>query len=142
MTPPVCVVDTNVLVAGLITNPDQSPVAWILDAMLSGKLVYLLSPELLDEYRAVLLRPKLTTLHGLSDAEVDRLLVEMAANAMWREPQCTSPAPDPGDDHLWALMDSLSGSMLITGDRVRLENPAQTGSVIFSKTCVERFLSG
>ncbi len=140
MTPAVFVVDTNVVVAGLITGSSQSPVAMILDAMLSGTLLYLLSPVLLDEYRSVLLRPKLTELHGLAEAEVDRLLVELAANALWREPKPASPAPDRGDDHLWALLGAFSGSILITGDRLLLEHPPAESSTISPKTCVDRFL--
>jgi len=141
MTPPVFVVDTNVVVAGLITGADRSPVALILDAMLSGLLLYLLSPDLLAEYRSVLLRPKLTKLHGLTEAEVDRLLVELTANAMWREPKPASPAPDRSDDHLWALLSAYAGSILISGDRLLLENPPARSSVISPKTCVDSLLS-
>jgi len=54
MSPPVFVVDTNVVVAGLLTGTSRSPVALDLDAMLSVALVLLLSPALLDEYRSVL----------------------------------------------------------------------------------------
>ena len=140
MSLPVFVVDTNVVVAGLITGADRSPVAFILDAMLSGSLLYLLSPELLAEYRSVLLRPKLTKLHGLAEAEVDRLLVELTANAMWREPKPASPAPDRGDDHLWALLGAYAVSILMTGDRLLLKNPPTRSSVISPKTCVDRFL--
>ncbi len=141
MSLPVFVVDTNVVVAGLITGADRSPVACILDATLSGSLLYLLSPELLAEYRSVLLRPKLGKLHGLAEAEVDRLLVELTANAMWREPKPASPAPDRGDGHLWALLGAYAGSILITGDRLLLEDPPTRCSVISPKTCVDRFLS-
>jgi putative PIN family toxin of toxin-antitoxin system len=74
MSPRVFVVDTNVLAAGLITGDARSPVAQILDHMLSGAITYLLSPALLDEYRAVLLRPKLGRLHGLTEPEIDALL--------------------------------------------------------------------
>ncbi len=140
MTPAVFVVDTNVVVAGLITGSSQSPVATILDAMLAGQLLYLLSPALLDEYRSVLLRPRLTRLHGLTDAEVDRVLVDLAANAIWREPNQAPAAPDPGDDHLWALLNAFPGSRLVTGDRLLLENPPAHSSVITPANCVERFL--
>lgn len=130
MTPPVFVVDTNVVVAGLLSASPCSPVALILDAMLAGTLVYLLSPPLLAEYRSVLLRPKLTRRHGLAESEVDAVLAELAANAMWREPSGGPSAPDPGDDHLWALLHAHAGSTLITGDRALLEAPTATGSVI------------
>ena len=140
MSPAVFVIDTNVLVAGLITNSSRSPVAMILDAMLSGKLLYLLSEELLQEYRGVLLRPKLQKLHGLLESEVDLLLEELTANAMWREPNPASPAPDHNDDHLWALLAAYSGSLLVTGDKLLQERPPVLRSVISPATCAERFL--
>ena len=97
-------------------------------------------PALLNEYRSVLLRPKLVKLHGLAEAEVDRLLVELTANAIWREPDSASPAPERGDDHLWALLGAYSGSILITGDRLLLENPPVRSSVMSPKSCVDSFL--
>jgi len=141
MTPPVFVVDTNVVAAGLITRSSHSPVARVLDAMLSGTLIYLLSPTLLHEYRAVLLRPKLTTLHGLSEQEVDLLLVELTSNAIWREPESAASAPDPGDNHLWALLDAYPGSILITGDRLLLDHPPERSSAIAPRTYVDHWLS-
>jgi predicted nucleic acid-binding protein len=114
----------------------------ILNAMLSGTLLYLLSPELLDEYRSVLLRTKLIRQHGLVEAQVDRLLVELAANAMWREPEPASPAPDRGDDHLWALLAAYSASILVTGDQLLLERPPDSRAVISPKTCVDCLLAG
>ena len=53
------IVDTSVLVAGLLTRDPTRPTAWFVDAMLKGRLMYLLSPALLEEYRRVLLRPKI-----------------------------------------------------------------------------------
>ncbi|MBW2000467.1 MAG: PIN domain-containing protein [Deltaproteobacteria bacterium] len=61
------IIDTNVLVAALITDEPTSPTARVLDAMLSGSLFYLLSLKLLREYRNVLLRPRLSRLHGLNE---------------------------------------------------------------------------
>ncbi|MCP5156060.1 MAG: putative toxin-antitoxin system toxin component, PIN family [Ectothiorhodospiraceae bacterium] len=139
MTLPVFVVDTNVLVAGLITRSVESPVASVLDAMLSGTLVYLLSPALLAEYQAVLARPKLVVLHGLSASEVDQLLEEITANAILREPDPGAPAPDPGDDHLWALLESQPGAILLTGDRLLLEDETKGGAVLSPRSWMERF---
>ena len=59
MSGPALVVDTNVVVSGLITSDATAPTARILDAMLRGELRFLLSEELLSEYRSVLLRPKI-----------------------------------------------------------------------------------
>ena len=142
MSPPVFLVDTNVVVAALITGSSDSPVASILDAMLSGSLLYLLSPDLLSEYRSVLLRPKLVELHRLTEAQVDQLLVELTANAIWREPTMSATAPDRGDDHLWALLAAHSGGNLITGDRLLLENPPDGSSVISPRLWIDNFGGG
>ena len=130
MTPRVFVVDTNVVVAGLLSRATESPVARILDAMLSGSLVYLLSPDLLAEYRTVLMRPKLANRHRLSPKEVDDVMTELAGNAMWREPQGGAAAPDAGDAHLWALLETYPGSTLITGDLLLRDVPPAHHSVI------------
>lgn len=139
MTPPVFVVDTNVVVAGLITAEIESPVAAILDAMLSGQLFYLMSPALLEEYRAVLLRPKIARRHGLAESEVDEVLVALAANAIWREPSESANAPDRGDDHLWALLASHENSVLVTGDRLLQAKPPPGSRVVSPATWLEAF---
>lgn len=125
------VVDTNVVVAGLISSPGDSPVCRILDGMLAGRFPFLLSVELLHEYRSVLLRDRVRALHGLSPQQVDAVLTEIAANALVREP---SPdrvvhAPDRGDDHLWRLLATTPGCTLVTGDRALLANPPDFAGV-------------
>jgi putative PIN family toxin of toxin-antitoxin system len=126
------IVDTNVLVSGLISAEPASPTSKIVDAMLDGSLIHVLSPALLAEYRAVLLRPKLARLHGLDEAQIDLLLTEIVANAMWREAadDATHEAPDPGDGHLRALLASTADSVLITGDRLLLDRPRPGSAVI------------
>ena len=136
------VIDTNIVAAGLITADADSPTALILDAMLSGEIMYFLSEDLLNEYSAVLRRPKLSRLHKLNDDDIDALLTEVVANAIWREPATSEQAPDPGDSHLWALLASHSGSVLVTGDRLLLENPPDEHSVISARGLVDSYLSG
>ena len=137
MTSRLCIVDTNVLVAGLITSRPSSPTAQVLDAMLDGRMLYVLSSALSREYRQVLLRPKLAHRHGLSESEVDRLLTELTANALWRE--LTAPqhalAPDTGDDHLWALLASEPGAALVTGDELLLDNSRANSAVVTASAC-------
>ena len=141
MTLPVFVVDTNVVVAGLITGDDQSPVARIVDSMLAGSIVYLLSPALLDEYRTVLRRPAIAKLHGLTEKELDFVLTDLVANAVWQDPSGPQTAPDPGDDHLWALLATRAGTTLITGDRLLLDHPPKHASAITPKTYVMRHMA-
>jgi putative PIN family toxin of toxin-antitoxin system len=137
MTSRLFIVDTNVLVAGLISSQQSSPTVRVLDAMLDGRLMYFLSPALLREYRLVLLRPKLMRLHQLDEAAVDRILTEITANALWREPASESAesAPDPGDNHLWTLLASEPEAILVTGDRLLMENPRSGSSVITVSAC-------
>jgi len=140
MTESVFIIDTNVIVAGLITGSVASPVAQILDRMLTGGIVYLLSPALLDEYHRVLLRPRLMRLHGLAQSQIRDLVVELTANAIWREPARSASAPDPGDDHLWALLSACLGSILVTGDQLLLDHPPARSSVISPATYLHEFV--
>ena len=137
MSPAVYVVDTNVVVSGLIGSDHESPPARILNAMLAGGLVYLMSDQLLIEYSSVLRRRKLVTLHGLDDEDLDRLLVDLVANAMWRTASVTVDAPDTGDQHLWALLASHPESRLVTGDRLLVENPPAGASEISPRQCAD-----
>lgn len=116
------IVDTNVVVAGLLTQEFSSPTARILDGMLQGAFVYVLSQALLTEYREVCLRPKIKALHRLSEEMIDEVLTEITANAVWRDPSGQSKAPDPDDDHLWSLLDLEKTSVLVTGDKLLLGN--------------------
>ncbi|HUU03807.1 MAG TPA: putative toxin-antitoxin system toxin component, PIN family [Myxococcota bacterium] len=134
MKPALAVIDTNVVVAGLITASRDSPTARILDGMLAGRFSFLLSIDLLAEYRLVLLRPKIKKLHRLSEREIDRLLTEIAANGKVQEvgPAAavqTDGPPDPEDRHLWVLLEARAGSVLVTGDKALLKNPPKWAKV-------------
>lgn len=141
MSPRTFIIDTNVLVAGLITAERNSPTARILDTMLTGNLFYLLSAELLCEYRDVLLRPRLSRFHGLNELEIEKLLTEIAANGIWREPlpDTKHTSPDPKDAHLWSLLASEPTAVLVTGDRLLIENPRPKSSIISPATWAEHF---
>jgi predicted nucleic acid-binding protein len=124
------IVDTNVVVAGLLTHVDASPVARVLDGMLSAAFPFVISEALLAEYRAVLVRPRLCKLHGLSIAEVETVLVDLAQHAVVIEPVATGPAPDPGDQLLWELLAARADLRLVTGDKLLLRDAGMRGRVI------------
>ena len=132
-------VDTNVIVSGVIGST-AGPPARILRAMLGGRVPYLMSGDLLQEYASVLRRPKLARLHGRAKEEIDRLLADLVANAMWREPVASDVAPDAGDNHLWALLASHPQALLVTGDRLLAANPPSGASVISPRHFVDTFL--
>jgi len=87
------------------------------------------------------LRSKLSQLHGLNELEMEQLLTEITANAIWREPppDTDRPSPDPQDVHLWSLLASEPNAVLITGDRLLIENPRPQSSVISPATWAEHF---
>ena len=129
MTKGPAVIDTNVLVAGLLTADPSSPTTRILDGMLTGLFRFLLSDELLFEYRDVLLRPTIARRHQLSQAEVDVLLTEIAANGIVLDIE--SPAgrrARKGDDHILQILAAEPSAFLVTGDLkliAQLENRAR-----------------
>lgn len=135
------IIDTNVLASGLITANESSPTARILGCMFTGEIPFLMSEELLAEYAGVLRRPRLFKLHRLTDAEIDALLAEIVANSVWREPESTPEAPDSGDNHLWRLLAAQPESILVTGDRLLLNNPPAAHSAMSPTSFVELYLS-
>lgn len=124
------VIDTNVVVAGLLTGSVDSPTARILDGMCKGAFPFLLSTTLLAEYRDVLLRKKIRALHHLSERDVEVLLTALATNAIVREPEPRTGAPDPNDNHLWSLVQSEANCVLVTGDLALAERPPPKSDVL------------
>jgi putative PIN family toxin of toxin-antitoxin system len=130
MSWPAVIVDTNVVVAGLLTKQDTSPVARILDGMLGAAFPFVLSEALLAEYRAVLVRPALRKLHGLTVAELEAVLTDLAQHAIVLAPVAAPPAPDPGDQLLWELLSARADPVLVTGDKLLLRDAGMRGRVI------------
>lgn len=124
------IVDTNVVVAGLLTGNAASPVARILDGMLAAAFPFVVSEALLAEYRTVLVRPGLRKLHGLTVTEVETLLTDIAQHAIVLAPVAATPAPDPGDQLLWELLAAKSDLLLVTGDKLLLRHAGMRGRVL------------
>lgn len=132
MTRPAVIVDTNVVVAGLLTANDASPVARLLDGMLAAAFPFVVSEALLAEYRTVLVRPNLRKLHGLTVAEIESILTDLAQHAivLTPVPGAAPPAPDPGDQLLWDLLAARAKLLLVTGDKLLLQDVGMQGRVI------------
>jgi len=132
------VVDTNVVVAGLLTRDPASPTVRVLDGMVEASFPFLLSTALLAEYRTVLLRPKISSRHGLDEDDIDSLLTEIVANAIVRQPGSSAhKAPARQDQHLWDLLGTERGTVLITGDQRLIASPPKGASVISPSSFVE-----
>lgn len=132
------IIDTNVVVAGLLASRPDSPVARILDGMLSAAFACVLSEPLLAEYRAVLLRPHLTKLHGLSETQIDTVLTELVQHAVVLTPpaQQAFMAPDPGDQFLWNLLAMRTDLVLVSGDKRLLNTPDMAHRVVLPSAFV------
>ncbi len=137
MSRPTVIVDTNVVVAGLLTAHHTSPVARILDGMLAAAFSFVLSEALLAEYHAVLVRTRVRKLHGLTVAEVETILTDLAQNAIVLTPVVAPPAPDPGDQLLWDLLAARTDMLLVTGDKLLLQDAGMRGRVISPQAFVD-----
>ena len=128
------IVDTNVVVAGLLTQHEASRVvpnsARVLDGMLAAAFPFVVSEALLAEYRTVLVRPTLRKLHGLTVAEVEAILTDLAQHVIVLAPVGAPPAPDPGDQLLWELLSARAGLVLVTVDKLLLRDAGMRGRVI------------
>jgi predicted nucleic acid-binding protein len=109
------VVDTNVVVSGLITADPRAATAEVLDGMLAARFRYLVSAE----------------------------LTQLALNAAVREPPpFPGPVPDAGDRHLWALVASdPAAAVLVTGDRALRRGSAEPERVLSPRQALS-LLSG
>lgn len=125
------ILDTNVIVAAFLTGKSDSAVRSILDSALAGSIPILLSELLISEYRAVLRRPKIRKLHGLEDAEIDTVLIQLIQLAEVVEDPMDGPrSPDPGDNFLYALLEANPNSVLVTGDRRLLDSDDFPGRIV------------
>ena len=137
MSRPAVIVDTNVVVAGLLTGNDTSPVARILDGMLMAAFPFVVSEALLAEYRTVLVRPGLRKLHGLTVADVETLLTDIAQHAIVLAPVAAPSAPDPGDQLLWELLAARADLLLVTGDKALQRDAGMQPRVVSPQSFVE-----
>jgi predicted nucleic acid-binding protein len=105
------VLDTNVLVAGLLCS--AGPPAWIVEAVLAGRLELALDAAIRDEYEDVLRRPEFQ----FPENRVDDLLHAIDRCAFWTAaaPPIPLPLPDPDDEPFLAVA-AVTGSVLVTGN--------------------------
>jgi predicted nucleic acid-binding protein len=132
------VIGTNVVVSGLLTSLSASPTARILDGMIGGRFRFLLSIDLLTEYRDVLVRPRIRARHGLPDASVDVILTEIAVNgAMLEVEPVGGMRARRADEHLWKLLAAAPAATLVTGDLRLIGRPVRGASVISAREFVD-----
>jgi uncharacterized protein len=105
------VLDTNVLVSGLLTP--HGPPGRILDLVLAGKVRLLVDDRILHEYRDVLLRPRF----GFDPADVETLLAFLTAESEWVVAPMPSVRLPDVDDRPFAEVAIAGGAdFLVTGN--------------------------
>ena len=111
------IVDTNIIVSGLISP--TGPPGKIVDAVLQGVLVPVMSPATLAELEAVLIRPRLQKLFDRAGVETTKFLNEFRELADIIEPGPTDiPVRDENDRIFLALAGTHPPvDFLITGDQ-------------------------
>jgi predicted nucleic acid-binding protein len=134
----IAVVDTNVIVAGLLTRDAASPVARVLDGMLTAAFPYALSNALLAEYAATLARPAIARLHGLTNAETELLLTDLAHKAIMLEPSPGRRSADWGDQPWCDLIETRPELALVTPDQPLPKYGAMVGPELFAQAISNR----
>ena len=108
------VVDPGVLIAGLIT-PGRLP-SNLIRAFLQGAFELVVSPLLLDELTATLLRPKFRRWATENDVVAFIEVLRLAA-VMVEDPAEVEPiSRDPNDDYLVALARAAGAHVLVSSD--------------------------
>ena len=108
------VIDTNVLVAAMITHNEMSPTVKVVEAIGEGKITPLYNEEIVSEYKEVLSRSKF----GFLDTSVARLIRTMMDKGVKAERIFSGETfPDASDAVFYEIALSKDGSYLVTGNK-------------------------
>jgi len=130
------VLDTNVLVSGIVFS---GPPNKILHSWESGKVQLVVTPEILDEYRTVVIE-----LHGkFSGVEGGPILDLIVVNSVLCAP-ARLPRPvcvDPADDKFIACAVSSGANIIVSGDKHLKAASGYRGiTVVSPRGFVDRYL--
>lgn len=107
------VIDTNVIVAALRTKHEDSATALVLDAIVEKRVVPLYAPEIIDEYRDVLGRPKF----GFDPVKVEKVIRLFTSVGERIEPTDSEAVmPDEDDRIFYEVTLSKEDAKLVTGN--------------------------
>jgi putative PIN family toxin of toxin-antitoxin system len=116
---PRLVIDTNIIVSGLITT--GTPPASILNAVKEQKIVLLVSDEVVGEYLRVLEYPHIRKYKKITDEAIGHLTALFINEAERIEVLSEIiESPDPDDNKFLSLAVEGKADLLITGDKADL----------------------
>ena len=122
------VIDTNVLISILIGKS----LGKLRPMLRSGDVQLVLSPILLEEFKAVVNRPHLRAYFEPDDVARFIRLIERTSVMAQDAPVKSAISRDPKDDYLLVLASSSRADMLVTGDKDLLSIGAFKGIRIIS----------
>lgn len=128
------VVDTNVLVSGLLTA--AGPLARLVDLLLTGVIEPILSNEILDEYRRVLSSQEL----DLPRTRVNALLEFLGQFTLPLPVPAANVCSDPDDDKFLAAALEGGAQWVITGNVRHYPTSPYQGVMILTPAEAERRL--
>jgi predicted nucleic acid-binding protein len=128
------VVDTNVLVAGILSA--SGPPGWIVEALLSGEIQPVLDAGIRAEYEDVLSRPELCLKPERVAAVLD-VIDAFGLEAVM--PPWPEPLPDP-DDAPFLAVAAWAACPLVTGNLRHFPAKARGGVVVLTpRQLVDQF---
>jgi putative PIN family toxin of toxin-antitoxin system len=117
------VVDTNVVVAGVLSSSPRSACRAVLDRCRVGDFQLVLSPETLREIAEVLAHPDLRAIHGMADSDIRRFCRALQVASRVFPGQLAVPPTVTRDltDTKWVALALESGAdFLVTNNRRHL----------------------
>jgi putative PIN family toxin of toxin-antitoxin system len=121
------VLDTNVLVAGLLSP--FGPCGEIVRMVSSGELTLCLDARIISEYREVLKRPKFRFAEDKVEALLD--FVGLSGRTVASSP-LRKPLPDPADEPFLEVAIAGGAECLVTGNRVHFPARLRQRVKVFS----------
>lgn len=111
------VVDTNVLISGLISQ--QSPPCFIIDAWLDGRFVLITSLYQVEELHHVLSYPRIARRIHLEEGELELLLAAILSEAelVPGRVQLSGVTRDPKDDLIVSSAKEGEADFIVSGDQ-------------------------
>lgn len=108
------VIDTNVIVPAVISKQLESNPAKVFRAIVQERIVPLFNDEILDEYRAVLSRPKFHLAQSVIEIVLKAIMTDGVS--MDRTPAEEVDFPDPKDIVFYEVALTKEDSYLVTGN--------------------------
>lgn len=124
------IIDTNIILTGLMSDDPGSLCSKILLKMTEGGLPYLLSDSLLDEYRRKADHEKIRTRIGLTDEELLEVMDQVRKQGTMVTPHSYGLSPDPADNHVWDILLDREDAILLTYDKRLIKSPPEGRVVI------------